>query len=119
MFLSMFLRLIILRLKECVFYTSEFESYWVPHSYGHVLHLSKKLCKLLYLISRNGRSRTKVFLEARDEVFLTNIFLSKHYNVFAVVIKARKLKIEDLYSTGNSSRKATNYTTKQNWRGTD
>ena len=28
-------------------YTSEFESYWVPHSYGLVPHLSKKLCKLL------------------------------------------------------------------------
>ncbi len=29
-------------------YTSEFESHWVPHSYGLVLHLSKKLSKLNY-----------------------------------------------------------------------
>ena len=28
-------------------YTSEFKSHWVPHSYGHVPHLSKKLCRLL------------------------------------------------------------------------
>ena len=28
-------------------YTSEFESHWVPHSYGLVAHLSKKLSKLL------------------------------------------------------------------------
>ena len=27
-------------------YTSEFESHWVPLSYGLVPHLSKKLCKL-------------------------------------------------------------------------
>ena len=27
-------------------YTSEFESHWVPHSYGLVPHLSKKLSKL-------------------------------------------------------------------------
>ena len=27
-------------------YTSEFESHWVPHSYGFVPHLSKKLSKL-------------------------------------------------------------------------
>ena len=30
-------------------YTSEFESHWVPHSYGFVPHLSKKLCKLPYI----------------------------------------------------------------------
>ena len=30
-------------------YTSEFESHWVPLSYGLVLHLSKKLCKLPHL----------------------------------------------------------------------
>ena len=27
--------------------TSEFESHWVPHSYGLVSHLSKKYSKLL------------------------------------------------------------------------
>ena len=27
-------------------YTNEFESHWVSHSYGLVLHLCKKLCKL-------------------------------------------------------------------------
>ena len=27
-------------------YTSEFDSHWVPHSCGLVLHLSKKLSKL-------------------------------------------------------------------------
>ena len=30
----------------CDIYTSEFESHWVPHSYGFVPHLSKKLSKL-------------------------------------------------------------------------
>ena len=28
-------------------YTSAFESYWVPHSYNLVPHVSKKLSKLL------------------------------------------------------------------------
>ena len=27
---------------------SEFESHWVPYSFGLVLHQSKELCKLLY-----------------------------------------------------------------------
>ena len=31
-------------------YTSEFESYWVPHSYVPVQHLSKKLCKLQLIL---------------------------------------------------------------------
>ena len=36
-------------------YTSEFESHWVPHSYGLVPHLSKKLSKLLqYLQLQRG-----------------------------------------------------------------
>ena len=26
-------------------FMSEFNSHWVPHSYGLVLHLSKKLCR--------------------------------------------------------------------------
>ena len=30
-------------------YTSEFESHWVPHSYGLVPHLSKKLSKLQHI----------------------------------------------------------------------
>ena len=30
-------------------YMSEFESHWVPHSYGHELHLSEKLIKLRVL----------------------------------------------------------------------
>ena len=29
-------------------YTSEFESHWVPHSFGLVPHRSKELCKLLF-----------------------------------------------------------------------
>ena len=28
-------------------FTSEFESHWLPHSFGFVLHLSKKFGKLL------------------------------------------------------------------------
>ena len=30
-------------------YTTEFEFHWVLHSYGLVLHLSKKQSKLLYI----------------------------------------------------------------------
>ena len=30
-------------------YTSEFGSHWVPHSFGFVPHLSRKLCKLLHM----------------------------------------------------------------------
>ena len=30
-------------------YTSELESHWVPHLYGLVPHLSKKLSKLLFV----------------------------------------------------------------------
>ena len=33
-------------------YTSEFESHWVPHSYGHVPRLSKELSKLLLIKKR-------------------------------------------------------------------
>ena len=33
-------------------YTSEFESHWVPHSFGLVPHRSKGLCKLLLWLKR-------------------------------------------------------------------
>ena len=32
---------------------SEFESHWVPHSYGLVQHLSKTLSKLLPIVNRH------------------------------------------------------------------
>ena len=32
-------------------YTCEFESHWVPHSFGLVLHRSKELCKLLFHVT--------------------------------------------------------------------
>ncbi len=49
---------------------SEFESHWVPHSFGLVLHLSKKLSKLLLflqllklsLVSQQHLSYLKIFL---------------------------------------------------------
>ena len=34
-------------------YTSGLESHWVPHSYGFVPHLSKKLSKLLFAVVGN------------------------------------------------------------------
>ena len=41
-------------------YTSEFESHWVPHSYGLVPHLSKKLSKLS---PSKKRRRRKLFFQ--------------------------------------------------------
>ena len=37
-------------------YTSEFETYWVPHSFGLVPHQSKELCKLLLEMYQVKRS---------------------------------------------------------------
>ena len=33
---------------------SEFESHWVPRSFGLVPHLNKKLCKLLYIMGQSA-----------------------------------------------------------------
>ena len=42
-------------------YTSEFESHWVPHSYGLVPHLSKKLSKLPPQAPYTGHTYLKVY----------------------------------------------------------
>ena len=41
-------------------YTSEFESYWVPLSYGHVPHLTKKLSKLLFKWTNSSISENSI-----------------------------------------------------------
>ena len=39
-------------------FTSEFDSHWVPHSCGFVLHLSKKPSKLLLALMKHSRRLT-------------------------------------------------------------
>ena len=43
-------------------FTSELDSHWVPHSFGLVPHLSKKLSKLLPFHKRNRHLKLLIFL---------------------------------------------------------
>ena len=61
-------------------FTSEFESYGVPHSYGLVPHLSKKLCKLLiYIFCFHSIAFVKVLYNL--VISITTVHIQMHIQI--------------------------------------